>query len=81
MGCTIHCGFRAFRKTQILLYSFGLYRQEAQVLQGLLLYCRVKSYNKKYTLMKKTEQTFNPGLGKAGRNITVTADGNIFSAQ
>lgn len=64
MGCTIHCGFRAFRKTQILSYSFGLYRQEVPALQGLLLYCRVKSYNKKYTLMKKNRTDFQSRLGK-----------------
>lgn len=65
MGCTIHCGFRAFRKTQILSYSFGLYRQEVKALQDLLLYCQVKSYNKKYTLMKKIRTGFQPTLEKS----------------
>ena len=65
MGCTIHCGFRAFRKTQILSYSFGLYRQEVQTFQNLPLYCWVKSYNKKYTLMKKIRTDYQSTFGKS----------------
>lgn len=64
MGCTIHCGFRAFRKHKF-------YYIHSACIDRKFRHCRtyfftaVKSYNKKYTLMKKNRTDFQSRLGKS----------------
>lgn len=65
MECTIHCGFRAFRKNKFYPIHSACIDRKFRHFRTYLFIAGVKSYNKKYTLMKKIRTDFQSTFGKS----------------